>query len=129
MIVLNLPFPPSTNNLFVNGLRGRFPSQKYADWITEAGWELTRQRPAKVAGQVNLIFEFQEGRDKRKRDVTNLIKAPEDLLVKHGVIEADDGSIVRKVEASWNAEVEGVRITIHPVTTGEPPNEPTQYRR
>jgi hypothetical protein len=34
------------------------------------------------------------------------------LLVKHGIIEADDGSIVRRVEASWTTEVEGVRITI-----------------
>ena len=110
--VIELPMPPSTNNLFVNGLRGRFPSQKYADWIVEAGWELTRQRPSKVAGKVNLKFEFQEGRDKRKRDVTNLLKAPEDLLVKHGIIEADDGSIVRRVEAFWTTEVEGVRITI-----------------
>jgi len=59
-----------------------------------------------------LSHEFQEGRDKRKRDVTNLLKAPEDLLVKHGIIEADDGSIVRRVEAFWTTEVEGVRITI-----------------
>lgn len=60
------------------------------------------------------MFEFQEGRDKRKRDITNLLKAPEDLLVKHGIIEADDGSVVRRVSAAWNAEVEGVRITIEP---------------
>jgi Holliday junction resolvase RusA-like endonuclease len=112
MTVVQLPFPPSTNNMFVNGVRGRYPSQKYVEWTIEAGWELQRQRPSKVAGMVNLKFEFQEGRDKRKRDVTNLIKAPEDLLVKHGIIEADDGSIVRRVEASWTTEVEGVRITI-----------------
>src|SRR5579859_2740277 len=113
--VIDLPFPPSTNNLFVNGLRGRFPSQKYADWIVEAGWELARQRPPKCVGPVRLSFEFQDGRDKRKRDVTNLLKAPEDLLVKHGVIEADDNTIVRAVEACWSDSVSGVRITISPV--------------
>ena len=116
MIVITLPFPPSTNNLFINGSKGRFRSQKYADWIAEAGWELQRQRPPKIVGPVELVFCFQDGRDKRKRDVTNLIKAPEDLLVKHGVIEADDNTIVRAVSACWDDTVEGVEISIFRVT-------------
>jgi Holliday junction resolvase RusA-like endonuclease len=110
MIVLHLPFPPSTNNLFINGSKGRFRSQKYADWIAEAGWELQRQRPPKVLGPVDLVFHFQDGRDNRKRDVTNLIKAPEDLLVKHGIIEADDNTIVRSVSAYWADTAVGVEI-------------------
>lgn len=81
----------------------------------EAGNEILRQRPSKCAGPVLLTFEYQEGRDNRKRDVTNLIKAPEDLLVKHGIIEADDGSIVRSITACWSPDVEGVRITITPL--------------
>lgn len=112
MIVIQLPFPPSVNNLFLNGKHGRFRSQKYDSWIQEAGTEIMRQRPSKCPGPVSLMFEFQEGRDKRKRDITNLLKAPEDLLVKHGIIDADDGSVVRRVSAAWNAEVDGVRITI-----------------
>ena len=120
MIVINLPFPVSTNNMFVNGSRGRFRSQKYDSWIQEAGTEIMRQRPPRTIGPVNLIFEFQDGRDNRKRDVTNLIKAPEDLLVKHGIISADDGSIVRRVTAAWSVEVEGVKITIEPVFGGQP---------
>jgi crossover junction endodeoxyribonuclease RusA len=114
MTVIELPFPPSTNNLFVNGLRGRFPSQRYADWITEAGWILTSQRPPKVAGPVVLSFWFNPP-DKRKRDITNLLKAPEDLLVKHGVIEADDNTIVRAVHAGWSTSVKGVKIEIESV--------------
>src|SRR6266403_4493395 len=109
MTVIQLPFPPSTNNMFINGKHGRFRSQKYDSWIQEAGNEILRQRPLKVAGQVSLTFEFQDGRDKRKRDVTNLIKAPEDLLVSHGLIEADDQSIVRRISASWNPEIQGAR--------------------
>ncbi len=112
MTVLHLPFPPSLNNMFINGSKGRFRSQKYDSWIMEAGQEIMRQRPRKVAGPVILTFEFQEGRDKRKRDISNLVKAPEDLLVKHGIIEADDGSIVRSITSKWTPEVEGVRITI-----------------
>lgn len=113
--VIELPFPPSTNGLFVNGSKGRFRSQQYEDWIMEAGWELARQRPAKVAGPVVLFFHFQDNRKpKRPRDVTNLIKAPEDLLVKHGIIEADDNTIVRGVEAYWDDTVTGLRIVIVP---------------
>ena len=115
MTVINLPFPPSTNNMFINGSKGRFRSQKYDEWIQEAGLLLNRQKPPCFIGPVFLTFEFQDGRDKRKRDITNLIKAPEDLLVKHGVIQADDNSIVKGVSAFWCDSVDGVAITIHPV--------------
>ncbi len=115
MIVVTLPFPPSTNNLFINTSRGRIRSSKYDQWATEAGWELLRQRPAKAIGPVSLIFEFEAGKDKRKRDITNLLKAPEDLLVKHGIIEADDNTIVQSISANWNAEVTGVRVAIKPL--------------
>lgn len=126
MTVIHLPFPPSVNNLFINGSRGRFRSQRYDSWIMEAGNEILRQRPRKVAGPVLLTFEFQEGRDNRKRDISNLIKAPEDLLVKHGIIEADDGSIVRSITSKWTPEVEGVRITIASVFNRVPETKQTE---
>lgn len=115
MTTITLPFPPSTNNLFMNGKHGRFRSQKYDSWIQEAGNEILRQRPKRVDGPVNLLFEFQEGQDRRPRDISNLIKAPEDLLVKHGLIQADDNSIVRSISVKWNHEIEGVRVTIEPL--------------
>jgi Holliday junction resolvase RusA-like endonuclease len=113
MTMIVLPMPPSSNTMFVNGSRGRFRSQKYDEWIIEAGWELLRQRPRKIVGPVNLKFEFEEGRSKRKFDITNRIKAPEDLLVKHGIIEADDHTIVRRISLAWG-QVEGVCVTIVP---------------
>lgn len=122
MTVIDLPFPPSTNNMFINGTKGRFRSQKYDEWIIEAGWELARQHPAKCVGPVSLSFEFQDGQDNRKRDISNLIKAPEDLLVKHGVIQADDQTIVRQINVAWSAEVTGVRITISPVGLNRVPS-------
>ena len=120
MITINLPFPPSLNNMFINGKRGRFRSQRYDSWLQEAGCEILRQRPSKVSGPVVLTFEFHEGRDNRKRDISNLVKAPEDLLVKHGLIEADDGSIVREIKCKWSTEVDGVRITVASVFTALP---------
>lgn len=127
-VVVTLPFPPSTNNLFINTSRGRIRSSKYDEWATEAGWELTRQRPVKSLGPVSLLFEFQSNRDKRKRDITNLLKAPEDLLVKFGVIEADDNTIVQAISAGWSASVKGVRITITPIA-GEDNGQRTQQQR
>jgi crossover junction endodeoxyribonuclease RusA len=115
MTVLDLPFPPSLNNLFINVRRGRIRSQRYDTWIQEAGTEIMRQRPRKLTGPVSILYEFQDGQDKRKRDLDNLAKAPNDLLVSHGIIEADDGSIVREIALKWNAEVKGVRITINKV--------------
>jgi Holliday junction resolvase RusA-like endonuclease len=113
---ITLPFPPSSNNLFVNGKRGRFRAPRYDSWIAHAGGEILRQRPAKFSGPVNLSYEFQEGVDRRRRDLGNLEKATTDLLVAHQIIRADDGSIVRKINLAWNPEVEGVRVTIEPVT-------------
>lgn len=119
MTVIELPMPPSLNNMFINGQKGRFRSQKYDEWITEAGWELARQRPAKHVGAVSLSFEFQDSQDKRKRDISNLVKAPEDLLVTHGIIQADDQFTVRKISMEWSDQVKGVRVTITPVASSQ----------
>ena len=114
MTVIELPFPPSTNNLFINVKHGRIPSQRYEDWRLEAGLMLNKHQP--VAGPVSIAYEFGEP-DRRKRDLDNLLKAPSDLLVTHGVIEADDCSIVKSISARWSKDVSGVRITI--TSTGE----------
>lgn len=102
--------PPSTNNLFLNVAHGRIRSQKYDTWLQEAHVDYLRQRPKKVTGPVHITMEFQE--PKRKSDLDNRLKAPLDFLVKAGVIEADDQTIVRSISAKWSDEVEGVRVTV-----------------
>lgn len=114
-VVLDLPFPPSTNNLFINVKRGRIPSQRYADWRTEAGWALKAQNPSAITGPVWLRYLFQDGKDNRKRDIGNLEKAPTDLLVEHGVIEADDNTVVRGISLAWSKDVTGARVIITPI--------------
>ena len=123
MITFLLPFPPSTNNLFVNGKYGRFRSQRYDSWIQEAGAEIMRQRPSKAVGPVILSYELQEGQDKRRRDLGNLEKAVTDLLVSHGIIEADHGSIVREIKLKWDSGVSGVRVIVMPVFNRVPETE------
>lgn len=115
VVVVTTPFPPSTNNLFKNAGRGRAETDRYANWKTVAGWALKAQRPPAISGPVILRYQFQEGQDKRKRDIGNLEKAPTDLLVEHGVIEADDNTIVRAISLRWSRDVTGARIEIIPV--------------
>ena len=115
-VIINTPFPPSTNNLFINVAKGRIPSARYADWKQNAGWSLKAQRPKSIKGPVVLRYQFQEGQDKRKRDIGNLEKAPTDLLVEHGVIEGDDNTIVRAITMCWSKHINGARVEIIPVS-------------
>jgi crossover junction endodeoxyribonuclease RusA len=116
-MILNLPFPPSVNNLFINVKRGRVRSPDYRAWAELAGMRLNQQHPMKITGPVSLIYEFQEGQDKRRRDIANLEKATTDLLVEHQVIEADDNRIVREIVMRWSRDVIGAQITITKVST------------
>lgn len=87
-VVLHLPFPPSVNNLFANGAKGRFPTPRYKAWREEAALRLHAQRPRPIKGRYVVTMRFERP-DRRARDADNLSKAPMDLLVSTGVIEAD----------------------------------------
>ena len=98
---INLPFPPSANNLFVNvPKRGRVRSSRYSMWREEAGWMIREQRPPSFIGPVAVTITLVP-KDKRRRDADNGAKAVLDLLVSHGVIAGDDNRIVRKVTIQW----------------------------
>ena len=108
-----LPMPPSVNGLFAGKTR-RYRSKSYEAWIVEAGLRLNLQRPSPCFGPVHLALEVEEQRTKRRQDLSNRIKAVEDLLVSHGIIEGDDQRFVRKITMEWSPEVSGVRITVTP---------------
>jgi Holliday junction resolvase RusA-like endonuclease len=112
MTVITLPFPISVNAMFADGKTRRHKSQRYADWLAEAGYALRSQRPQTVLGPVTLLYEVQEGKDNRRRDIGNLEKGCTDLLVYYGIIEADHDLIVREIRMIWNKDVQGVRVTI-----------------
>jgi Holliday junction resolvase RusA-like endonuclease len=113
MTTFILPMPPSVNGLWANGKHGkRYRTQLYDSWIHEAGAEIMRQRPKKHAGLVILSYEVQEPAGKRKYDLGNREKALTDLLVSHGIIQADDNTIVREIKLKWATDVEGVRVTV-----------------
>jgi Holliday junction resolvase RusA-like endonuclease len=111
--VINLPTPPSVNNLFFNGKagKGRIKTPEYQDWIREAGTLLAIQRPRGVPGKVSLLIEVGEPKTARRMDVANREKAAVDLLVSHRIIEGDDQRFVREITLRW-APIEGIRMTI-----------------
>lgn len=81
--------PPSVNSLFTNVTgKGRVRTDRYRVWANAMGWQLKAQRPEPVKGHIALEIVCVR-KDNRKRDLSNFIKALEDLLVTHGVIEDD----------------------------------------
>lgn len=106
---LSLPFaPPSLNNIFVNGRKGRFKSADYKAWQTRACLHLRRQSGWHVPGAIRIRVAFNE-RDTRA-DLDNLIKPILDLLMAAGRISDDRN--VRKLEAEFTTGIKGTRIEI-----------------
>lgn len=108
MSVIKLPAPPSTNNLYANRRGGgRKRTDRYNAWRNAAGWDVNRQSPMRVAGPV--ILDITCERPRVRSDVSNRIKAVEDLLVEHGIIE-DDSKVV-EVRARWG-QVKGCEVRV-----------------
>jgi Holliday junction resolvase RusA-like endonuclease len=114
-LIIALPMPPTTNNLFATdrSSRRRFRTADYLAWVKSSGYRLNAQRPLPMAGRVALLIELEEPKTARAQDCTNRIKAVEDLLVAHRIIEGDDQRYVREVTVRW-APVEGCKVTVRP---------------
>lgn len=118
--VINLPFPVPLSDLYRNARGpGRAKTKRYQTWARAAGWELKAQKPPKMEGPVALEIAVERPVNKdgtvsrKKRDLSNLIKGVEDLLVDHGIIE--DDSLVEDLRIRWalpGEQVEGTRVSI-----------------
>ena len=113
-ITLTLPFPVSVNAMYMDGKYRRAKSQRYCDWIVDAGYALNKQKPPQIKGQYHIKYAFQEV-DGRARDAFNLEKGVTDLLVTHGVVEGDSNRYLRRGTVEWDSSVVGVRVTITPL--------------
>jgi len=90
VVSLRVPFPPTTNNLFLNVGKRRVPSKFYLAWRELAAVLIDNQMHGQTAitGQYHAVIEFDRP-DKRGRDVSNYAKAVEDSLVLCRVIRDD----------------------------------------
>lgn len=100
--------PPSLNNIFVNGKKGRFKSGEYKAWQVRACLQLRKQSGWHVPGRVHIRLAFN--RSETRCDIDNLIKPVLDILMASGRI-ADDRN-VWKVEAAFLPGTSGTRIEI-----------------
>ncbi len=99
---LTIPYPPPLSALYRNQHGpGRVKTARYKTWIRAASNEVMAQRRDHFAGPVTLALTAIRP-DKRRRDLDNLLKASQDLMVHCGVL--DDDQQVIKVSAEWGDE-------------------------
>jgi crossover junction endodeoxyribonuclease RusA len=99
---IELPVPPSVNNLFINCERGRFISPNYACWKSDAGWSLVQQKPQKFMTPVAVCMTIVGGKNfPIIRDLDNCWKAVLDLLKQHCIIPGDSVVWVRRLESEY----------------------------
>lgn len=110
MIRVTLPYPPTVNNLYANGAKGRYRTPNYDAWLTHAGLECNRQRPGCLDGGYHLKITAERP-DRRARDIDNLIKPVSDLLKKQGVIT--DDSKAQSVLAEWDLGTPSKAAVVH----------------
>lgn len=109
-IVLQLPTPPSANNLFFNrrGGKGRSRSPEYLNWQVAAGWQIKLARQSPINGPVCVSIVVQEN---ARRDLDGYWKPILDALVAHRLIQDDRNKYVRELRAAWG-KVEGCHVTV-----------------
>jgi Holliday junction resolvase RusA-like endonuclease len=109
--------PPSTNNLFVNVRgKGRVKTDRYRTWLQAAGWDMKKYHNHRWNEPVHLTIAL--GKMRANADISNRIKAIEDLLVTHQIIPGDSAAWVREINIYMAQEpFEGVEVTITPAAS------------
>lgn len=95
-IQIVLPWPPSTNEIWRSGNKRTFKSKTYRAWLEAAGVHLAAQRPKPIEGPVDVCIRLRRG-TKHRFDIDNHCKAILDLLVTHGLIQADHCFIIHSL--------------------------------
>ena len=90
------------------------PSARYADYEAAASYYLRDKPPAPIDCPVTVTcLYFMQTR--RKVDLTNLLEATHDVLVKHGILADDNSQIIVSVDGSrvcYDKENPRTEITI-----------------
>lgn len=101
--------PPSTNHLYANVPgRGRVKSKRYVTWKNAAGWDMNGK--GSVKGPYIMLITIDRKFRHKLSDLSNRVKALEDLLQEHGVIENDN--LCEDLRVRWGDAGGKVRINI-----------------
>ena len=119
MVTLELPYPPSVNEIYANRKfgkgHGRYKSAKYKKWSAEADAWMLKQKADKtigtpIKGPYEVVMVFSKDRRRWNSDLDNRVKVCSDALKRYGLIE--DDRLCERLTASW-APVDGVFIRVH----------------
>lgn len=104
-----LPFPPTTNSIW-RSVNGRaIKSKRYRQWEIDAGLALKQIPSVPVTEPYTLDITLVRP-DRRRRDVSNYVKAIEDLLVAHDI--TPDDSLCQRLTVRWEDAVDGPEIKV-----------------
>ena len=93
---ITIPLPPVTKKnsqriVNVGKYHKVLPSKAYVEYEKECGWYLPRGEMIDYPVEVKCLFYMPT---KRRVDLTNLLEAIDDVLVKYGVLEDDNFRII-----------------------------------
>ena len=114
-IVIDLPFPVSTNALWRVGKGRVFRSKRYVEWIRQADalWMTQKHKVREpILGKFTATIALAPP-DKRKRDLDNVgTKAVLDFLQRVRIIENDSNAV--DIRVSWlpPSKVPSCQVTI-----------------
>jgi len=120
MIKFTIPLPPVTKKnhqqIIINKATGRpmvIPSRQYKQYEKECGW-FVQGKGMNINEPVNVKCVYYMP-TRRRVDLTNLMEATHDILVKYEVLEDDNSKIIRSVDGSrvlYDKENPRTEITI-----------------
>lgn len=104
MIIIVIPLPPITKKnsqqILINRATGRpfiMPSKKYKEYEAAAAWYLPKGVYISTPVNVKCLFYMPT---RRRVDLTNLLEAADDVLVKAGILSDDDYTVIQSHDGS-----------------------------
>lgn len=119
LAAVDLPVPPSSNNLFPtqSGTRRRFPSRAYTAWKLAARPLVEQMAPARRY-PVEVWITLTGAKVNPMRDVANVEKAITDMLVECGILEDDRLEFVAGVHLVYRPDDGPERVRVRLETGG-----------
>ena len=109
-VLVTLPYPPSANRMWRHVGSKVLRSAEYERWRKDVTTLIRAEtRGGMVKGPYALTLRIGR-KDRRRRDLDNLIKPLNDALVLAGAV-ADD-SDCQQLQACWAADVDGVSVSV-----------------
>jgi hypothetical protein len=99
MITIRLNhMPPPLSALFTNiPRRGRVKTERYRVWLRAVEYDMLPFRKLRITEPVQLTIVL--GKLRKNADISNRIKACEDLIVSYGIIPDDSSEWVKCIRA------------------------------